>query len=213
MAEFWETAFTNKQEMWGLQPANSAISTSHFFKETCLKNVLIPGIGYGRNAKPFIENGMQVSGIEISKTAITLAQKYYGTELDIIQGSVTQMPFIHKKYDGIFCHALIHLLDVKERKKLLQDCYDQLTENGYMVFTAITKKATQFGKGNVKGNDRYELHKGAAIFYYDIASATKEFQEYGLVGIVEVDENQPMYLITCKKEKISGSLKQNPSFI
>ncbi|MDL5514025.1 class I SAM-dependent methyltransferase [Arenibacter sp. M-2] len=145
MAEFWETTFNDKQEMWGMEPSKSALLTKDFCVENTIKNILIPGIGYGRNAQPFIENGIKVSGIEISKTAIKLAKKHYGKKINIFHGSVTKMPFEDKKYDGIFCYALIHLLDSEERKKLIQDCYNQLTENGFMVFTAITKNAHQFG--------------------------------------------------------------------
>ena len=200
MTEFWETAFNDKQEMWGMNPAKSAELTKIFFAEKSLKNILIPGIGYGRNAQPFIENGINVSGIEISKTAIELAKKHYGNEMTIFHGSVTEMPFEDKKYDGIFCYALIHLLDSKERKKLIQDCYNQLTKNGFMVFTAITKEDPNFGKGKLIEKDRYEFHEGAKIFYYDQESVKKEFNDFGLFEINEVSENQPMYLIKCKKE-------------
>ena len=54
MTEFWEQAFKQKQEMWGLEPAKSAVLTKDFFVEQQIKNVLIPGIGYGRNAQIFI---------------------------------------------------------------------------------------------------------------------------------------------------------------
>lgn len=110
------------------------------------------------------------------------------------------MPFDDKKYDGIFCYALIHLLDSKERKRLIQDCYNQLVENGFMVFTAITKNASQYGQGELISKDRYEIHKGAKIFYYDQESVKTEFEKYGLFEIMEVEENQPMYLIKCRKE-------------
>lgn len=200
MAEFWENAFNNRQEMWGMTPTKSAQLATEIFKKNGIKNILIPGIGYGRNAKPFLDNGIHVSGIEISKTAIELAHKHYGERLDIFYGSVTQMPFNDKKYEGIFCHALIHLLDDQERKKLIQNCYDQLIENGYMIFTVVTKQAPEYGKGELLGKDRYEVHKGAAIFYYDKESVKKEFEAYGLLEVIEVTENQPMYLIKCKKK-------------
>ncbi|MEQ9279760.1 MAG: class I SAM-dependent methyltransferase [Balneola sp.] len=200
MTEFWESAFNDKQEMWGMNSAKSAELTKIFFVEKSLKNILIPGIGYGRNALPFIESGMNVSGVEISKTAIELAKKHYGNKITIFHGSVSEMPYGDKKYDGIFCYALIHLLDSKERKKLIQDCYNQLNENGFMVFTAITKKAPNFGKGKLVEKDRYELHEGAKIFYYDQESVKTEFNTFGLFEISEVNENQPMYLIKCKKE-------------
>ena len=200
MTEFWEKAFNNKQEMWGNNPAKSALLIKDFFLEKSVKNILIPGIGYGRNAQPFIESGLNVSGIEISKTAIDLARKHYGIDINIFNGSVTKMPFNNKKYDGIFCYALIHLLNSEERKKLIQDCYHQLTKNGFMVFTAITKNTSQYGQGELISKDRYEIHKGAKIFYYDQESVKTEFEKYGLFEITEVDENQSMYLIKCKKE-------------
>ncbi|QNJ98132.1 class I SAM-dependent methyltransferase [Constantimarinum furrinae] len=199
MTEFWETAFNDKKEMWGMNPTASAELTKDFFLKKSLKNILIPGIGYGRNAQPFITNGINVTGIEISKTAIELAKVHFGNKLTIFHGSVTEMPFENKKYDGIFCYALIHLLDSNKRKKLIQDCYNQLTENGFMIFTAITKKAKNFGKGKLIEIDRYEFHEGAKIFYYDHESVKTEFNDFGLFEINEVIESQPMYLIKCKK--------------
>lgn len=76
MTEFWEEAFKDKQEMWGLAPAKSAVLTKDFFVGQQVKSVLIPGIGYGRNAQIFMDNGMTVTGIEISQTAIDLAGKH-----------------------------------------------------------------------------------------------------------------------------------------
>ena len=108
--EFWEKSFSEKQEMWGFEPAKSAILTKEFFLQQGVKTVLVPGFGYGRNAQVLKENGMQVTGIEISQTAIDMAVKHYGNEMTIYHGSVTDMPFDNKKYDGIFCYALIHLL-------------------------------------------------------------------------------------------------------
>ncbi|WP_299212587.1 class I SAM-dependent methyltransferase [uncultured Aquimarina sp.] len=200
MTEFWEENFIDKQEMWGFEPSKSAILTKDFFLKNSVKNILIPGIGYGRNAQIFKENEIDITGIEISKTAIDLAHKNYGTDMTIHHGSVTEMPFDSKKYDGVFCYALIHLLDKNDRSKLISDCYNQLNKNGYMVFTAITKNAPNFGKGKPIEKDRYEFHKGAKIFYYDQESLKAEFNGFGLFEFNEVNENQPMYLIKCKKE-------------
>ena len=79
--EFWESIFSEKQEMWGFEPSISAMLTKDLFVSHSLKNILIPGIGYGRNARIFLEQGMAVTGIEISKTAIDLAEKHFGTDL------------------------------------------------------------------------------------------------------------------------------------
>jgi SAM-dependent methyltransferase len=197
--EFWETAFLEKEEMWGFETAKSAVLVKDLFVWEGVKNVLIPGIGYGRNAQVFRENGMAVTGIEISQTAIAMARKHYGPAMPIYHGSVTDMPFDDGRYEGIFCYALIHLLDGDERAKLIRDCYRQLTEGGYMVFTAISKAAPTYGKGTHLGPDRYELVSGAKLYFYDRESISAEFGPAGLVDITEVSESQPFYVIKCQK--------------
>ena len=194
--------------MWGFEPADSAIIAKDFFMEEKLKDILIPGIGYGRNAKIFLDNGMNVTGIEISKTAIDLARTQNKLDILIYHGSVTSMPFDSKLYDGIFSYALIHLLNKHERKKFIRDCYCQLKPGGFMIFSAVSKKDALFAKGNPAGKDRFEVTKGANLFFYDTASVNKEFSKYGLMDFFEIDEpvkfcrNLPSMkftIIKCKK--------------
>jgi hypothetical protein len=42
--------------LWGGEPSRSAV-----FAHADAKEILIPGLGYGRNAKPFLERGMSVT--------------------------------------------------------------------------------------------------------------------------------------------------------
>ncbi|MEQ8581448.1 MAG: class I SAM-dependent methyltransferase [Marinoscillum sp.] len=199
MTEFWEEAFRDKREMWGWEPAKSSVLTSEFFVRNGVQTVLIPGIGYGRNAGVFREKGMSVTGIEISETAIDLAKQHFGNDLTILYGSVTEMPLDTNLYDGIFCYALIHLLDKNERLNLIKACYDQLTDHGVMVFTAITKQAQTYGEGTRIGTDRFEMFGGVKMFFYDEETIKKEFAGSGLFEITEVNENYPFYLIKCRK--------------
>lgn len=209
MAEFWESSFTEKQTMWGFEPSESAIVTKNFFKEKQLKNILIPGFGYGRNAQLFRGNGMNVTGIEISQTAINLAKAHYGTDLNIYHGSVTDMPFDDVLYDGIFCYALIHLLNQRERRKLVIDCFNQLKPGGYMVFVAVSTKSPNYGAGRQVSKNRFEIMEGVKLFFYDAEAVKQEFRKFGLTDYTEIDEaakNMPgkpslkFYFIRCRKE-------------
>lgn len=209
MNNFWDIIFEKEKTNWGFTPADSAIRTKDFFLLKNIKNILIPGIGYGRNAKIFYDNGINVEGIEISKKAIELAKSENGLDINIYHGSVTEMPFDNKKYDGIFCYALIHLLNKDERKIFIQNCYNQLMPKGYMIFTIASKKASMYGSGRLLSKDRYEMQKGLNVFFYDSESVRQEFSEYGLVEFNEIDEpikhmeNEPplkLILVKCKKE-------------
>ncbi|MED3710705.1 class I SAM-dependent methyltransferase [Peribacillus frigoritolerans] len=195
---------------WGFEPSDSAILTKDFFLEKKVKDILIPGIGYGRNAKVFTDNGIHVTGIEISKTAIELARQN-GLDLNIFHGSVTDMPFDNKLYDGIFCYALIHLLNNRERDKFIKACYNQLKPNGYMIFTTISKEAPMFGKGKQLGKDYFEIMEGIKMFFYDSDSIKQEFGNYGLMEFSEIVEphknmqNKPPFkfiIVKCQKGQL-----------
>ena len=206
--EFWESSFIEKQTMWGFEPTESAILTKDYFLEKSVKDILVPGIGYGRNAKVFIENSINVTGIEISKTAIDLAKHNGLEDVSMYHGSVNEMPFDNKLYDGIFSHALLHLLNEQEREEFIKNCYNQLKPGGYLVLTTVSKKAPMYGKGNQLGKDYYEIMEGVKMFFYDSESIKQDFNKYGLVQVSEIDEpnknveNKPsinFLMIKCRK--------------
>jgi SAM-dependent methyltransferase len=204
MSEIWESAFVSRQMMWGEAPTRAALLARDEFAARGVKHVLVPGIGYGRNAVPFLALGMSVTGIEVSATAIVLARSQMGLEIPIFHGSVTDMPFDERRYDGVFCFGLIYLLDAEERAKLLRDCADQLAPGGTMIFTVVSKAASMFGQGTRIGEDRYETHPGMRLFFYDADSIRREFGPHGLVDFFAVDETmhdgslRPFIQVVCR---------------
>ncbi len=191
MTEIWEKTFSERQLMWGLSPTQAALLAKEVFVANGVTDVLIPGVGYGRNAKVFLDAGMTVSGIEISETAIALARSELGLTIPIVHGSVTDMPFDDRIYDGIFCYGLLYLLDGAARAKVLRACWGQLAAGGTMIFTVISKTAPMYGQGPKLGEDWYEIHPGLKMFFYDEASVAREFGEAtpgGTLAFAPLDE-------------------------
>lgn len=203
MSDLWEPAFQKNHAMWGEAPARSALWARDRFVEAGVRSVLVPGVGYGRNAKPFLESGMAVTGIEISQTAIEMARARL--DIPIHHGSVTDMPFNQQIYDGIFCYGLLYLLDAEGRAKLLADCARQLRDGGRMVFTVISKDAPMYGRGARLGEDWYEILPGMKMYFYDEAAVRREFGAYGICEVVAVEEGAaggggfPFFCVSCKK--------------
>ncbi len=65
-----------------------------------------------------------------------------------------------------------------------------------------------YGSGKQLSKDRFMMDTGLPVYFYDLESATKEFKNYGLVEIQEIDEpvkfmeNQPplkFIMIKCQK--------------
>jgi len=208
MSEFWDEMFRKIGSVWTFEPTDSALQTSNLFASEKIRNVLIPGIGFGRNAKPFLEKGMDVAGIEISGTAIRLAREN-GLKIPIYHGSVTEMPFDDSVYDGIYCYALIHLLNQNERRKFLKNCSDQLREGGLMVFITVSKSYTKlYENGKPISKDRFRIQNGLDVFFYDPETIVKEFGRFGLVEYTEIEEpvkhmptEEPMkfWMVVCRK--------------
>jgi SAM-dependent methyltransferase len=209
MGGFWENKFKNEGAVWSFEPSDSAFFALELFRANCITKVLIPGFGYGRNAKLLCDAGFQVTGIEISATAIEIARNH-GLDCPVHDGSVTLMPFDNNQYDGVFCYALIHLLNKMERLKFLTACYNQLKTGGLMVFTVSSKELDSFGSGKWLSKDRYEIAAGLKVFFYDDRSVMNEFARFGLVSCRDIEEpvkfmkgHEPLKLklIICKKQE------------
>jgi SAM-dependent methyltransferase len=210
MSEFWENMFQKIGALWQFEPADSAIFACDLFVQNNFRKILIPGVGYGRNAKIFVESGFDVTGIEISKTAIRLAREN-GLEFPVHHDSVTQMPFDDSVYDGIYCYALIHLLNQNERRQFLKSCYNQLREGGIMVFVTVSKNYKMYGSGKLISKDRFRIDNGLSVFFYDSESIEKEFGSFGLTEYHEIEEpvkhmpnEDPMkfWRVVCRKKVI-----------
>jgi len=212
MSEFWEEMFQKIGTVWSFEPTDSALQVSELFASKHFNKVLIPGVGFGRNAKPFVEKGIDITGIEISETAIGLAREN-GLKFPIRHGSVMEMPFDEDIFDGIYCYALIHLLNKNERRQFLKNCYNQLREGGMMVFITVSKGYTKlYENGKPVSKDRFRIQNGLDVFFYDSVSIEREFGKFGLDEYREIDEpvkhmpnEEPMkfWMVVCRKTVIS----------
>ena len=209
MSEFWDNMFRKIGSSWSFEPTDSALQVSELFASNHFSKVLIPGVGFGRNVKPFAEKGMNVTGIEISETAILLAREN-GLNFPVHHGSVAQMPFDDSIYDGIYCYALIHLFNQKERQQFLKNCSDQLCEGGLMVFITVSKGYTKlYENGKPVSKERFRIQNGLKVFFYDTESIEREFGKFGLIEYREIEESvkhmpneEPMkfWMVVCRKE-------------
>lgn len=205
--DYWEQTYKKNGALWKFEAANSAYFAANYFHENGCKNVLIPGIGYGRNTKPFLDIGFDITGIEISESAVKIAKTNY-PQIKIYNGSVLNMPFDSANYESIFCYSLLHLFDRDERKTLLNSCYKQLSSDGSMIFVVVSSNAEMYGDGRKLSENRFEMQDGLNVFFYNNIAIEKEFENYGLVEYQKYDEpikhieNCPplrCYIVTCRK--------------
>lgn len=203
MSEFWEKVYSENFLMWGENPTDNALKVVKMFLNRGVGSVLIPGIGYGRNAKAFADAGMEVVGIEISKTAIARAHKSFGKQMLIHHGSVLDMPFDSSLYQGVYCHSLLHLFPKGEREVLIKNCYNKLEPGGVMVFTLISDNDGRFGQGEALSAKIFK-NKGLTVHFYDEEQVMQEFADYNILAAQQIMEpidnpNEIMWMVVCEK--------------
>jgi SAM-dependent methyltransferase len=147
MNTFWEERFRGEGRIWGDTPSRTVPYAIKLFKKAGVHEVLIPGSGYGRNAGEFARAGFEVTGIEISPSALALAcNNSLGVRYH--HGSVLDRPFDDSMYDGIYCFNVLHLFRKVDRAEFLQLCREQLKEGGVMFFVVFSDKEPSFGTGH-----------------------------------------------------------------
>ncbi|NOQ25859.1 MAG: methyltransferase domain-containing protein [Bacteroidales bacterium] len=187
MTNFWEKLFIERGTLWEFHPSDSAIIASKLFQEKNLNKILIPGVGYGRNAKHFIDTGFNVSGVEISETAIELARKN-NLNFNIYHGSITDIPFDNETYEAIFCYATLHLFTKQERARILNNCYNLLDQNGIMFFTVVSIDSIEGFSGNLISENTKKLENGIELHFYNSESILNDFGNYNIIDISKIEE-------------------------
>ncbi len=189
MNTFWEERFYEEGRIWGDTPSRTAECAITLFKKAGIRKVLIPGSGYGRNAEAFARAGFDVTGIEISDTALALASNS-SFAIRYHHGSVLDMPFDDSIYDGIYCFNVLHLFLQDDRTAFLQRCREQLKVGGVLFFAVFSDLEPSYGTGRMVEENTFESKPGREVHYYSTDDLVSEFcgLEVQKTGMIEDPE-------------------------
>jgi SAM-dependent methyltransferase len=189
MKDYWNNRFKDEGVIWSNNSSQSALFANKKFKDYLIKNILILGIGYGRNARPFIENGYVVSGIEIADEAIKILNNSdLKNKIEkIYQGSLLDIPFDNKHYDAIFSFNVIHLFKEFDRYTIIEKCRNILNPNGLIFFTAMSELDFDFGKGVEIENSTFDK-KGKPVHFFNDSDIKEHFKDFDLIETGLINE-------------------------
>jgi trans-aconitate methyltransferase len=190
MENYWDGRYRKEGKIWGDAPSVTAQYACRIFCSSKAKNLLIPGIGYGRNARVFTDSGFKVDGIEISEEAAAILKEDLPSVKCVI-GSVTDMRPEKERYDAIYCFNVLHLLRGDERVVFLSRCFDSLREGGLGFFTVFSEKEASFGRGNNVEPNTFESKPGRPVHYYTDEDLRSQFSSFVILetGLVEDPED------------------------
>jgi SAM-dependent methyltransferase len=190
MNEYWEQRYRAEGRIWGELPSRTAEYALELFRKNKVIKALVPGSGYGRNTRLFSCSGLEVTGIEISATACTMALEF-DTLSRFHNASALDMAFLSEKYDAIYCFNILHLFLEEERKLFIQQCIARVKNNGLMFFTVFSEKEESYGKGREVEKDTFESKPGRPTHYFTEKELREHFKGMEILetGLVEDPED------------------------
>lgn len=190
MKNYWDGRFASESHIWGSSPSITAVHALELFRNNNAKRILVPGAGYGRNSKLFSDAGFEVTGIEISSEAISLARQY-DPQTTFYLSSVLNLPLEKEKYDAIYCFNVLHLFRLHERKQFIEKCHYVLRKNGVAYFVVFSDNEKSFGKGQQVEENTFESKPGRPVHYFTERDLKDHFMMFSILetGIANDREN------------------------
>ena len=172
-----------------MKPSKTAYYALKLFKNLNVRSVIVPGSGYGRNTKLFVEEGFKVVGVEISDDAVKLARKF-DTKSKFYRKTALEIDSINGKFDAVYCFNLLHLFRKKERLLFIDKCNRILNNDGYAFFVVFSDKEISFGKGKKIEENTFESKPGRIAHYFTREDLLAHFKDFEVIEIGEMDDEE-----------------------
>jgi SAM-dependent methyltransferase len=190
MKAFWETRYGNEGMVWGERASKSAAYAASLFAGRGIRELLIPGAGYGRNTKAFSDLGYRVTGVEISGKALAIARDF-DPKTEFVQASVLDAPLPANGFDAIYCFNVLHLFRQSDREQIVSLCTRWLRRPGYAFFTVFSMEEPSYGRGAKVEENTFESKPGRPTHYFTDADLRSHFAGFEILetGILDDPEN------------------------
>ena len=208
-SQHWETNFSSKPEMFGLEPSIPAVKATKFFKEKNIKNIVELGAGLGRDTIYFAQNSIKVQALDYSKTAIEIITKK--AEKLNLTGFIKpkffdvrkKSPFEDNSIEGCFSHMLYCMaLSNSDLENLNNEICRILKPRGINIYTARHTDDEDYKNGIHRGEDLYE-NDGFIVHFFSKEKVNQLSKGFEVLDIEKFEEGKfPRKLFLVKNKKI-----------
>ena len=209
-SQHWETNFSNKPEMFGLEPSYPAKKALDIFRENNLTNVIELGAGLGRDSIYLGKNSINLTALDYSENGLKiLDQKIKNENLSSSVSTLKfdirdNLPFENNSIDACYSHMLYCMaFTFDELIKLNNEIKRVLKPGGVNIYTARNTDDGDYKKGIHRGEDLYEID-GFIIHFFSEKTIQNLMNGYKNLSIEYFEEGSfPRKLFFVCNKKIN----------
>ena len=193
-SQHWEKNFSNKPEMFGLEPSLSAKKALKLFQEKKIDKIIEIGAGLGRDTIFFAKNLIRTTALDYSSSGIkAINQKtnkenlsnYISTKLFDVR---EKLPFEDNSIEACYSHMLYCMaLTTNDLEKLNNEIQRILKPGGINVYTVRHTNDGDFKKGVHVGEDLYE-NDGFIVHYFSEEKVNSLLKGFKNISIDKFEE-------------------------
>ena len=204
----WESNFSRKPEMFGLEPSTPAKKALKIFKNNKTNKIVELGAGLGRDSIYFAKNSIHVEALDYSQSGIkNINQKIIKNNLsNLIKTKIFDvrktLPFKNNSIEGIYSHMLYCMaLTTSDLESLNKEIHRILKPGGINIYTVRHTNDGDYKKGIHRGEDMYE-NDGFIVHFFSknkIKSLLDGFINLETTSFEEGSFPRKLYFVVNKK--------------
>ncbi len=207
-SQHWEENFSNKPEMFGLEPSIPAKKSLKLFQNQNISKIIELGAGLGRDTIYFAKNSIHVVALDYSQSGIeAINQK---AKKNSLSNFITtnffdvrkKLPFEDNSVEACYSHMLYCMaLTTSELENLNNEIYRVLKPNGINIYTVRHTKDGDYKNGIHRGEDLYEKDGFIVHFFSEkkVKSLLKRFKNISIDLFEEGSFPRKLFLVCNKK--------------
>ena len=207
-SQHWEENFSNKPEMFGLEPSIPAKKSLKLFQNQNISKIIELGAGLGRDTIYFAKNSIHVVALDYSQSGIeAINQK---AKKNSLSNFITtnffdvrkKLPFEDNSVEACYSHMLYCMaLTTSELENLNNEIYRVLKPNGTNIYTVRHTKDGDYKNGIHRGEDLYEKDGFIVHFFSEkkVKSLLKGFKNISIDLFEEGSFPRKLFLVCNKK--------------
>ena len=207
-SQHWEKNFSNKPEMFGLEPSLPSKKALKVFQENKISKVVELGAGLGRDTIFFASNSIQITALDYSPSGIkVINEKAEKQNLkNLISTKIfdirKKLPFKDNSIEACFSHMLYCMaLTSIELEGLNNEICRILKPGGINIYTVRHVGDGDYKKGIHRGEDLYE-NDGFVVHFFSkdkVNSLLKGFKKLNIENFEEGSFPRKLFIVYNKK--------------